>query len=70
MIPKAYRFVGEMEEVGGFVGDGGARTFEGLAGIYARVASARENAPESGGGDVELLMKFVEEASKAREAKS
>ncbi|KAJ7468286.1 6-phosphogluconate dehydrogenase C-terminal domain-like protein [Mycena galericulata] len=70
ILPKAYRFVGEMEEVGGFVGDGGARTFEGLAGIFARVADARENAPESAGGDVELLMKFVEEARKTRGAES
>ncbi|KAJ7732473.1 6-phosphogluconate dehydrogenase C-terminal domain-like protein [Mycena maculata] len=70
MLPKAYRFVGEMEEVSGFVGDSGARTYEGLAGIFARVAKAQEDSPERGGeGDVALLLKFVEEARKTRETK-
>ncbi|KAJ6589799.1 hypothetical protein B0H10DRAFT_2233798 [Mycena sp. CBHHK59/15] len=84
MLPKAYRFVGEMEEVGGFVGpeSAGARTFEGLAGIFARVASAQElsvgvstaqadgvgvaKAQENTLGDVELLLKFVEQARETR----
>ncbi|KAJ6597798.1 hypothetical protein DFH09DRAFT_1132640 [Mycena vulgaris] len=68
-LPKAYRFVGEMEEVGGFVG-ADSRTFEGLAGIFARIASAREsgaNRLENTQGDIELLLKFVEDAQKTRE---
>jgi hypothetical protein len=74
MIPKAYRFVGEMEEVGGFVGadSHGARTFEGLAGTFGRVASARAMSacaaagPDNAPGDVELLLKFAEMAQKTR----
>ncbi|KAJ6602920.1 hypothetical protein B0H10DRAFT_652002 [Mycena sp. CBHHK59/15] len=60
----------------------GARTFEGLAGIFARVASAQElsvgvstaqadgvgvaKAQENTLGDVELLLKFVEQARETR----
>lgn len=66
-LPKAYRFVGEMEEVGGFVGAEGASTFEGLAGIFARVAAAHEKTPQSDTGDVQLLLKFVEQARKSRD---
>ncbi|KAJ7473446.1 6-phosphogluconate dehydrogenase C-terminal domain-like protein [Mycena latifolia] len=71
MLPKAYRFVGEMEEVGGFVGAGspGAHTFEGLAGVFARVAgsvAAGDSGTASTPGDVELLLKFVELARASR----
>ncbi|KAJ7692926.1 6-phosphogluconate dehydrogenase C-terminal domain-like protein [Mycena rosella] len=70
MPAKAYRFVGEMEEVGGFVGAGSpeAQTFEGLAGTFARVASgvvvaAAEDRPS---GEVDLLLEFVEQARETR----
>ncbi|KAJ7120256.1 hypothetical protein C8R44DRAFT_831834 [Mycena epipterygia] len=71
MLPKAYRFVGEMEEVGGFVGadSPGGRTFEGLAEVFGRVADA-QNTPDREGGDVELLLKFVEHARATRDNRS
>ncbi|KAJ7624939.1 6-phosphogluconate dehydrogenase C-terminal domain-like protein [Roridomyces roridus] len=66
--PKAYRFVCEMEEVGAFVGEsGGSVTYEGISEIFARVAESQEHPVP--GGDVELLMKFVEEAQKLRAEK-
>ncbi|KAJ7080932.1 6-phosphogluconate dehydrogenase C-terminal domain-like protein [Mycena belliarum] len=63
MLPKAYRFVGEMEEVGGFVGAGspGAHTFEGLAGVFARVARSVAGDADVA-GDAQLLLKFAEQA--------
>lgn len=58
-LPKAYRFVAEMEEVGGFADGAGTRTFEGIAEIFSRVAKAE-------GGDIETLLKFVEQAKETR----
>ncbi|KAJ7604828.1 hypothetical protein DFH06DRAFT_1253751 [Mycena polygramma] len=65
-LPKAYRFVGEMEEVGGFTGSAGAHTFEGLAGIFSRVANAQ------GGdtADIDLLLRFAQQAKETREGGS
>ncbi|PPQ77223.1 hypothetical protein CVT25_011069 [Psilocybe cyanescens] len=37
MIPKAYRWVGEMEEIAGFVGGGEGNIYHGLSKIYARI---------------------------------
>ncbi|KAJ7624931.1 6-phosphogluconate dehydrogenase C-terminal domain-like protein [Roridomyces roridus] len=68
MPQKAYRFVREMEEVGAFVGESaGSRTYEGISEIFARVAESQEHPVP--GGDVELLMNFVEEAQKLRAEK-
>ncbi|KAF7335159.1 Nad-binding phosphogluconate dehydrogenase-like protein [Mycena sanguinolenta] len=75
-LPKAYRFVGEMEQVGGFVaahasgahvsdvasGPATSPTFDGLAQIFARVAGVDAN--EGTEGDV--LLRFVEQAKEAR----
>jgi 3-hydroxyisobutyrate dehydrogenase-like beta-hydroxyacid dehydrogenase len=44
MVPKAYRWVAEMEEIAAFLGAddaAGARLFEGLAGEFARIAADR-----------------------------
>ena len=48
MIPKAYRWVGEMEEIAGFVGGKEANIYQGMAGIYERVERARtpDNPPK------------------------
>lgn len=61
MLPKAYRWVGEMEEIAGFVGEGQEEIYTGLAKIYERIES-------SIGGDrkdVEVLEQFVGGARKA-----
>lgn len=58
MIPKAYRWVGEMEEIAGFVGGGEGDIYHGMSQIYARV----ERSIEEGNGDVDALNAFVEAA--------
>ncbi|KAJ3810584.1 6-phosphogluconate dehydrogenase C-terminal domain-like protein [Lentinula aff. lateritia] len=60
MLPKAYRWVGEMEEIGSFVGGGEGAIYEGIAKLYQRV----EQSLSSDQKDVEVLKKFVEEAKK------
>jgi hypothetical protein len=62
VLPKAHRFVAEMEEVGGFAGGASARTFEGLAEIFSHMA----NAQGGDGSDADLLLKFVEQAKETR----
>ncbi|KAJ7722845.1 hypothetical protein B0H16DRAFT_346466 [Mycena metata] len=62
-LPKAYRFVGEMEEVGGFAGGSGADTFAGIASTFARVA-------EGGVDDVGPLLEFVKQAKEMRDRES
>ena len=61
MLPKAYRWVGEMEEISSFVrdglGDGEAAVHQGFARLYERV---EKSLPE--GEDVTTLRKFVEDA--------
>ena len=61
MLPKAYRWVGEMEEISSFVreglGDGEAHVHEGFAHLYSRV---EKSLPE--GEDVAVLKRFVEDA--------
>ncbi|KAF8973178.1 6-phosphogluconate dehydrogenase C-terminal domain-like protein [Flammula alnicola] len=58
MIPKAYRWVGEMEEIAGFVGGGEGDIYHGMSQIYARV----ERSIEEGNGDVDVLKSFVDAA--------
>lgn len=36
MLPKAYRWVGEMEEISDFVGDNEGLIHKGIAQLYAR----------------------------------
>ncbi|KAF8893931.1 hypothetical protein BD779DRAFT_1504313 [Infundibulicybe gibba] len=38
MLPKAYRFVGEMKEIAGFVGGDEGETYEGLSKLYENIA--------------------------------
>jgi len=57
MIPKAYRWVGEMEEIADFVGGSKGDVYRGLAKVYEGVASDE-------GEDVSTLIQFVEKAKK------
>lgn len=60
-IPKAYRFVGEMEEIANFVGPGPERAvYDGLARLYERVERSVQN---DGEGDVQTLKDFVQQAT-------
>lgn len=58
MIPKAYRWVGEMKEISGFVGGQEAEIHQGMSKIYERV----ERSLQEGNDDVVTLKKFVEKA--------
>lgn len=55
MVPKAYRWVAEMGEIAGFLGDdaAGRRVFAGAADLYARLAAAE------GAGEVAALRAFA-----------
>ncbi|TDL22646.1 6-phosphogluconate dehydrogenase C-terminal domain-like protein [Rickenella mellea] len=61
MLPKAYRWVGEMEEIAGFVGDNEGRVYEGMAQLYRRIENSVKNDGE-GEGDVGVLQSFVRDA--------
>ncbi|THV06713.1 6-phosphogluconate dehydrogenase C-terminal domain-like protein [Dendrothele bispora CBS 962.96] len=52
MMPKAYRWVGEMEEIAGFIGGDEGETYNGIAKIYERVE-------KNNGGEIEILKRFV-----------
>ena len=52
MFPKAYRWVGEMKEIAGFVGGEEGNIYHGLAEVYGRV-------DESSKGEIEILNEFV-----------
>ncbi|KAF9020460.1 6-phosphogluconate dehydrogenase C-terminal domain-like protein [Hymenopellis radicata] len=60
MVPKAYRWVGEMEEIAGFVGDGEGEIYEGIAKLYSRV----EKSLQEDNADVQVLKEFAEAAKK------
>jgi len=62
MLPKAYRWVGEMEEIAGFVGGGEGDTYKGLARVYERVERSVSEGKE--GGDADVLRRFVEDGKK------
>lgn len=70
MLPKAYRWVGEMEEISQFVGSGEGKIHEGLARTYERVEkSLNAGQGEAAGEDVRVLKKFAEDAKKVIEEK-
>ncbi|KAF8160908.1 6-phosphogluconate dehydrogenase C-terminal domain-like protein [Crassisporium funariophilum] len=62
MIPKAYRFVGEMEEIAGFVGGAEADIYRGMSKIYERV----ERSLQEENGDVRILKDFAEKAKASK----
>lgn len=55
MVPKAYRWVAEMQEIAGFLGDdaAGRQVFAGAADLYARLAADQD------GDEVALLRAFA-----------
>lgn len=59
MIPKAYRWVGEMKEIAGFVGGPEAEIHQGMSKIYERV----ERSLQEGNDDVAILEQFVAKIS-------
>ncbi|KAF9219614.1 hypothetical protein BS17DRAFT_789070 [Gyrodon lividus] len=63
MIPKAYRWVGEMEEIGNFVGGEGGDIYRGLAKVYERV----EKSLDGDQADVDVLKKFVEDVKNMKQ---
>lgn len=58
MLPKAYRWVGEMEEIAEFVGQGEGDIYKGVAKLYQRIEKSSANEGE----DIKVLKQFVEEA--------
>jgi hypothetical protein len=60
-LHKAYRWVGEMSEIAGFVGEGEGDIYHGLSQLYSRI----ERSGKGGHGkDLEVLAHFVAEAKK------
>jgi 3-hydroxyisobutyrate dehydrogenase-like beta-hydroxyacid dehydrogenase len=58
MVPKAYRWVAEMEEIAAFLAEddpSGARLFEGMAGLFAAVEDDRQG----GGEAIDILKRAV-----------
>ena len=64
MFPKAYRWVGEMEEISEFVGEGEGEIHRGLANLYRRIEGSLGDGDV--GGDVGVLTQFVAEAKATR----
>ncbi|OJA10514.1 hypothetical protein AZE42_01705 [Rhizopogon vesiculosus] len=60
MLPKAYRWVGEMEEIADFVGGREGDVYRGMAKVYERVEKSVSGDQE----DVSTLRNFVEQAKK------
>uniref|UniRef100_A0A0W0FWJ9 Rho gtpase activator n=1 Tax=Moniliophthora roreri TaxID=221103 RepID=A0A0W0FWJ9_MONRR len=58
MLPKAYRWIGEMEEISGFIGGPEGDAYKGIARVYERI----ERSLAGDQTDVENLRRFVEEA--------
>jgi putative dehydrogenase len=52
MFPKAYRWVAEMEEIGDYAGNAEEKIFDGMAGLYERLAS------EASKEEIEALKQF------------
>jgi len=73
MVPKAYRWIAEMEEIGAFVGPPGTEgdIYRGLARLYERIEHAVDE-KEKGEteGDVQVLDDFVQRAKKLLEEKN
>ena len=56
-LPKAYRWVAEMQEIAGFIGkpDAGGAMFQGVAALYERIAKAHA----ADGAEIKTLKKFL-----------
>jgi hypothetical protein len=59
MFDKAYRFVGEMEEISDFVGEDepARRMYEAIADFYTRIAADHEGGKEETGALAAFLKK-------------
>ena len=69
MLPKAYRWVAEMEEISSFVGGGEGQIHQGLAHLFERVERSLKEEKEGGSAeDVKVLRGFVEDAKAALNA--
>ncbi|KAG7090934.1 hypothetical protein E1B28_010007 [Marasmius oreades] len=62
MLPKAYRWVGEMEEIAGFIESPERETYRGIAKLYQRIERSLEE--EEAAGDIAVLKRFAEAASR------
>ncbi|KAJ7039154.1 6-phosphogluconate dehydrogenase C-terminal domain-like protein [Mycena alexandri] len=60
MVPKAYRWVGEMEEIAGFVGEGEGEIYHGISKLYSRIEKGDAQ-------DLAVLANFVDEAKKKQQ---
>lgn len=58
MVPKSGRWVKEMEEIAGFIGEGEGEVFTGMAKLFSRI----DQSIQQDGADVGVLKKFVEDA--------
>ncbi|THH09216.1 hypothetical protein EW145_g2174 [Phellinidium pouzarii] len=67
MIPKAYRWVGEMGEIASFVGEGEGDIYKGLAQLYRRVEGSLEQDGKKH-GDVGTLLNFAQDAKNVLES--
>jgi hypothetical protein len=61
MLPKAYRWIGEMEEIADFVGGSEGDVYRGLAKVYERIEQSI-----AGDQDIATLTNFVEKAKELR----
>jgi 3-hydroxyisobutyrate dehydrogenase-like beta-hydroxyacid dehydrogenase len=62
MLPKAYRWIGEMEEIAGFVGGSEGDVYRGIAKVYERIEKSIAGNRE----DIATLTGFVERAKESR----
>ncbi|KAG2113844.1 6-phosphogluconate dehydrogenase C-terminal domain-like protein [Suillus discolor] len=62
MLPKAYRWIGEMEEIADFVGGSEGDVYRGIAKVYERIEKSIAGDQE----DIATLTKFVEKAKESR----
>jgi 3-hydroxyisobutyrate dehydrogenase-like beta-hydroxyacid dehydrogenase len=62
MLPKAYRWIGEMEEIAGFVGGSEGDVYRGIAKVYERIEKSIAGNRE----DIATLTSFVEKAKESR----
>lgn len=62
MLPKAYRWIGEMEEIAGFVGGSEGDVYRGIAKVYERIEKSIAGDQE----DIATLKSFVEKAKESR----
>ncbi|KAG1745442.1 6-phosphogluconate dehydrogenase C-terminal domain-like protein [Suillus paluster] len=63
MLPKAYRWIGEMEEIADFVGGSEGDVYRGIAKVYERIEKSIAGDQE----DMETLTNFVDKAKNSKQ---